>query len=170
MKQTKEYPATHSMSTAWYVADEDGNVGIMDFNENGPVPWHTEESSVEELVFGYEKDYEKKEYLLVSLSNEQIDDLLTNPHSPEEEENWWDCVIQITAHQKLKKMKSTRFLKHLLSEKCLTKKSFCEYSRNKIFGWMINGMGKKLYIPKVSILFHITSSISRIGVSIFQSV
>lgn len=95
MKQTKEYPATHSMSTAWYVADEDGNVGIMDFNENGPVPWHTEESSVEELVFGFEKDYEKKEYLLVSLSNEQIDDLLTNPHSPEEEENWWDCVIQI---------------------------------------------------------------------------
>ena len=26
MKIDKEYPATHSMSTAWYVADEDGNV------------------------------------------------------------------------------------------------------------------------------------------------
>ncbi len=35
MKQTKEYPATHSMDTAWYIADEDGNVGIVDFNESG---------------------------------------------------------------------------------------------------------------------------------------
>ncbi|MBR1990985.1 MAG: hypothetical protein IJ986_01750 [Bacteroidales bacterium] len=95
MKLHKEYPATHSMSTAWYVADEDGNVGIMDFNENGPVPWRMGDNSVDELVFGYENDYEKKEYLMVSLSNEQIDDLLTNPHSPEEEETWWDCVIQI---------------------------------------------------------------------------
>ena len=57
MLQDKEYPATHSMSTAWYVADEDGNVGIMDFNDNGPVPWKTEEeASVEELVFGYEEE------------------------------------------------------------------------------------------------------------------
>ena len=60
MLQDKEYPATHSMSTAWYVADEDGNVGIMDFNENGPVPWQMGENSVDELVFGYENDYEKK--------------------------------------------------------------------------------------------------------------
>ena len=34
----KEYPATHSMSTAWFAIDIDGNVGILDFNENGPVP------------------------------------------------------------------------------------------------------------------------------------
>ncbi|MBR4267237.1 MAG: hypothetical protein IKQ46_14375 [Bacteroidales bacterium] len=38
MKTNKEYPATHSMSTAWFAADEDGNVAIFDFNENGPVP------------------------------------------------------------------------------------------------------------------------------------
>lgn len=34
----KEYPATHSMSTAWFAIDSDGNVGLLDFNENGPVP------------------------------------------------------------------------------------------------------------------------------------
>ncbi len=34
----KEYPATHSMSTAWFAIDTDGNVGILDFNENGPIP------------------------------------------------------------------------------------------------------------------------------------
>lgn len=38
MKTNKEYPATHSMSTAWFAADKDGNVAIFDFNENGPVP------------------------------------------------------------------------------------------------------------------------------------
>lgn len=38
MKIDKEYPATHSMSTAWYCVDEDGNVGIFDIDDNGPVP------------------------------------------------------------------------------------------------------------------------------------
>ena len=95
MKQTKEYPATHSMDTAWYIADEDGNVGIMEFNDNGPVPWQTEQTSVEELVFGHEEDYEMKEYILVELTNEQIAELVRTPHPPEEEELWMDCIIQI---------------------------------------------------------------------------
>lgn len=34
----KEYPATHSMSTAWYGIDLEGNVALFEFNENGPVP------------------------------------------------------------------------------------------------------------------------------------
>ena len=38
MKTDKEYPATHSMATAWYCVDEDGNVGIIDIEDNGPVP------------------------------------------------------------------------------------------------------------------------------------
>lgn len=38
MKTTKEYPATHSMSTAWFCADLDGNVAIIDIEDDGPVP------------------------------------------------------------------------------------------------------------------------------------
>ena len=38
MKIDKEYPATHSMSTAWYCVDEEGNVGIVDIHDNGPIP------------------------------------------------------------------------------------------------------------------------------------
>lgn len=38
MKTNKEYPATHSMATAWYCADEEGNVAIIDIEDNGPVP------------------------------------------------------------------------------------------------------------------------------------
>lgn len=97
VKTNKEYPATHSMSTAWYVADEEGNVGIIDFNENGPVPWETEETCVEELVYGHRED--KKLYLPIALTNEQIDDLMENPHSPSEEELWFDCIVQIDTNK-----------------------------------------------------------------------
>lgn len=38
MKAKKEFPATHSMSTEWFVADQDGNIALFDFNEEGPVP------------------------------------------------------------------------------------------------------------------------------------
>ena len=51
MKTTKEYPATHSMSTSWYVVDKDGNLGIFDYNENGPVPWQTEQTGIDSLIF-----------------------------------------------------------------------------------------------------------------------
>lgn len=95
MKIEKEYSATHSMSTAWYVADEDGNVGIIDFNENGPVPWEAEETCIEELVYGHEENFEEKEYLPIALTNVQIDDLMKSPHLSEEEDLWFDCIIQI---------------------------------------------------------------------------
>ena len=91
----KEYPATHSMSTSWYVADEDGNVGIMDFNENGPVPWQTEENCIESLIYGHNEEDENNTFLPIALTDEQIDDLMENPHSPEDEELWFDRIIQI---------------------------------------------------------------------------
>ncbi len=49
----KEYPATHSMSTAWYIVDEDGNVGIVDFEDDGPVPFGTpNERCIFQVVVG----------------------------------------------------------------------------------------------------------------------
>lgn len=55
MKQDKEYPATHSMATAWYMVDDEGNIGIMDYEDNGPVPFGVEESiPVYSLLFGYD--------------------------------------------------------------------------------------------------------------------
>lgn len=37
-KTKKEYPATHSMSTAWFAIDSEGNVAIMECDDNGPAP------------------------------------------------------------------------------------------------------------------------------------
>lgn len=38
MVKYKEYPATHSMETSWFGIDKDGNVGIIRFEDDGPVP------------------------------------------------------------------------------------------------------------------------------------
>lgn len=46
----KEYPATHSMSTAWFIADKDGNVAIFDFDENGPVPCDIPQCSADSIL------------------------------------------------------------------------------------------------------------------------
>lgn len=93
----KEYPATHSMSTAWYVADEDGNVAIIDYDDNGPVPWGTEETCIENLIYGNEDNSTE---LQIALTDDQIDELMENPHRPDEENMWYyDCIIQIDRNQ-----------------------------------------------------------------------
>lgn len=76
MKIDKEYPATHSMSTSWYIVDEEGNVGIMDFNENGPVPIGVNENDGTYLAFGLYDDFEKRHKNEINLTEEQILDLL----------------------------------------------------------------------------------------------
>ena len=101
MKQDKEYPATHSMSTAWYAADEDGNVAIIDYNENGPVPWQTEQTCIEELVFGHDEDYKNGVFLPIQLSDDQIYDLIENPSDPKDDYDSWlfDPIVQIDRNQ-----------------------------------------------------------------------
>jgi hypothetical protein len=99
MKIDKEYPATHSMSTAWYVADEDGNVAIMDYNDNGPVPWETEQTCIEDLIYGHCENYHTNDFIAIDLTDDQIDDLMENPHQPEDEEFWCDCIFQIDLEQ-----------------------------------------------------------------------
>lgn len=91
----KEYPATHSMSTAWYCVDDDGNVAIVDFNENGPVPWGTPEQSIDSLSYGYCEDEDSDEYIPFSLNEEQIFDLLGESHAPTYEDDAYECIVEI---------------------------------------------------------------------------
>ena len=58
MKTDKEYPATHSMDTAWFVSDLDGNVAIFQFEEDGPGPIPFTDLHTDELIpmLGDEKD------------------------------------------------------------------------------------------------------------------
>lgn len=95
MKKDKEYPATHSMSTSWYIVDEEGNVGIFDFNENGPVPRRVEQTGIEDLVLGHCEDWDKHSYLPIALSKEQIEELLDNPRKPEDIDYWDHVIVKI---------------------------------------------------------------------------
>ena len=81
MKIDKEYPATHSMSTAWYLVDDEGNVGIMDYNENGPVPWGIGENSTMDLVLQIEYDSDNTE-VMFKLTDEQVLEILASAQKP----------------------------------------------------------------------------------------
>ena len=80
MKINKEYPATHSMSTAWYCADEEGNVAIIDIEDDGPVPvGGYEQNCVEEVFwdnFTVDNGDIIKDYML---KPEQVSSLLIKP-------------------------------------------------------------------------------------------
>ena len=89
------------MSTAWYAVDEDGNVAIMDYNDNGPVPWQTEQTCTEELVFGHGEDSKDRVYLPIQLTDDQIYELLEDAKEPNDEYNSWflDSIVQIDMNQ-----------------------------------------------------------------------
>ena len=113
MKGQKEYPATHSLSTAWYAADEEGNVAITDYNDNGPVPWETEQTSIEDLVLGHEEEFGK--FIRINLTKEQIFELLEDSHRS----YVYYSVIQIDSAQQqsfMKKMKDAQIFCVLISE------------------------------------------------------
>ena len=76
MKTDKEYPATHSMSTAWYCVDEDGNVGIFDIDDNGPVPVGGYEQNTVDEVFWNDFSFDIGAYNILNLKPEQILPLL----------------------------------------------------------------------------------------------
>ncbi|MCQ2613346.1 MAG: hypothetical protein MJ183_07080 [Treponemataceae bacterium] len=104
MKTTKEFPATHSMSTEWFIADEDGNIALIAFNENGPIPRSIPDESNSYLMtsekdFG-EKDEDGIEYL--ELTDEQIEELMSDAYSPDKAdiEDPYDYLVQIEEKNK----------------------------------------------------------------------
>lgn len=99
MKTNTEYPATHSMSTAWYIVDDDGNVGILDYNENGPVPNGVAESGLSELVWGLYDDEKKYKQIPIKLSIDQIRENLSKGHSQKDEVYWIDRIVKIKVDQ-----------------------------------------------------------------------
>ena len=71
----KEYPATHSMTTAWYMVDDDGNIAIMQADDNGPVPFGVmPEGFASNILFGEGLD-ENEKCGPIELTKEQIEQL-----------------------------------------------------------------------------------------------
>lgn len=104
MKTTKEFPATHSMSTDWFVVDEEGNIALFDFDENGPVPVDIPKESSSYLMtaeedFG-EKDSDAIEYL--ELTDEQVEELMSDAVTPDKHniEDEYDLFVQVYEEDK----------------------------------------------------------------------
>lgn len=110
----KEYPATHSMSTAWYIVDEDGNVGIMDVNDNGPSIVNYRETCLADLIFNAEYNETQNK---IDYTEEQILEIL----SPCEEIH--DDIIPLDVVVKIHLSKKDRFFK--LLDNPDIKLSFC---------------------------------------------
>ena len=97
MKTTKEFPATHSMGTEWFIADAEGNIALFDFDDDGPVP----------AVIADNDDFwggldeigvpDKDGINSFELTDEQTLYMLKHfkPISDFSEENEYDCLVQI---------------------------------------------------------------------------
>ena len=106
MRIEKEYPATHSMATTWYCVDEDGNVGIFDIDDNGPVPVGEYKQNCVEEVFYEDFSHDDPQYKSLHLRPEQIPQMLEpmdredvwegSKYSRKETNvSWMDVIIQI---------------------------------------------------------------------------
>lgn len=81
MKTFKEYPATHSMMTSWFAIDEEGNVAIMLYEDNGPVPIGTPESAEQEILEIMSQDDDEMPWKNLLFTKEEIQHLLDNSQS-----------------------------------------------------------------------------------------
>lgn len=105
MKTDKEYPATHSMATSWFAVDADGNVGIIEFEDNGPVPIDiVPETECSDSIICEAICADSKER--ISFEPSQILALMRNSISPKEYLNntvhhsiITDCLIEIDVNR-----------------------------------------------------------------------
>lgn len=91
MLLTKEYPATHSMSTCWYFVDKDNNIAILDILDNGPVPVQAldTDESINSLCF----DVPVKnmgDMKMLNFTEEQVELMFRGLWTKEvEDDHWW---------------------------------------------------------------------------------
>jgi len=95
MIENKEYPATHSMDTAWFACDLDGNVAIFQFEEDGPGPIPFTDMHTDELI--PKLGVKKNGYSLMPFNKEQIEELkkgLKPVHNKEEIRHQCNILIK----------------------------------------------------------------------------
>lgn len=97
----KEYPATHSMSTSWFFADEEGNVADFEFQDNGPVPEKTcsSNSCLESMLMNDFSSKDENGIPHFPLNKKQAEHLLSFLE-PAEESDVVDAVVQIDIAKK----------------------------------------------------------------------
>ena len=93
IKHGKEYSATHSMDTSWFAIDEAGNVAVIIFDENGPVPENVpSDVSIEEATFGNALRFFDGEDT-TSLNEKQIKDIISKTNLELNLKELWGYVF-----------------------------------------------------------------------------
>lgn len=121
MKTKKEFPATHSMSTEWFVADQDGNIALFNFGEDGPIPeqidFGDDCGSLEDISAPDEDGINSLE-----LTDEQTADMLKRfkPISSLSKDNEYDCIVQLKDDETVRKSFIAAFKKEIAC--CLSRK------------------------------------------------
>lgn len=78
MKLDKEYPATHSMATDWFGIDSEGNVALIEFEDNGAVPALVGEQGFQSLVWEEQPMRNPQTGMLeISLTPDQLEGLIS---------------------------------------------------------------------------------------------
>ena len=115
----KEYPATHSMDTAWFAIDSDGNVGILEFDENGPVPDGIPQTCSSEVLM--ETMPEKHDCVeTLPWTNDQVEEILKRMSEfKSNTELDFSFIIQIDTAQ-------TDYFRKLFSSTCSKDHDFCK--------------------------------------------
>lgn len=95
----KEYPATHSMATSWFMVDLDGNVALIDIDDNGPVPISIpKEENYQSILFGTMPD-DNTGMKRIPLTKEQAQGIIsaTKPVGDVTEAPYADIMVIDTA-------------------------------------------------------------------------
>lgn len=107
MKTPKRYLVTYSFATFWFAVDTEGNVAIMKFGDEGPVPRfiRRQETCIAELLFTTMAGG-KREIACMNFTDEQIDMMLAHAKQVGtvkclfDEYYFFDGIIEIEAAYK----------------------------------------------------------------------
>ena len=95
------------MSTAWYMVDDDDNVAIIEYNENGPVPWDVPEGEgISSLLFGPNTDEDRLPRIPFAITEEQVDDFLSDLSSIRVLQMTWNDGVATSSRSTPHELKS----------------------------------------------------------------
>lgn len=114
----KEYPATHSMYTSWFAIDIEGNVAILEFEDNGPVPYGIPHTICENVITDSLTETRNGRQPL-SWSDEQADEFLKRLSVCRNiTKLTFDCIVQIDVSQAEYFVSLINSLPYSVSKRC----------------------------------------------------
>lgn len=88
------------MSTSWFGIDKEGNVALIDFDENGPVPYGCGEQGLSDLISDEMATIGKDGIRNMNYSIAQANELIKRLKEPTLDMMEFDCIVRISSDKK----------------------------------------------------------------------